>query len=140
MRWIEALLGPSGSGKTTLLNVIGCIIAPSSVKVTPDDDVVYDNRRLHRDLRKLRLHKIGFIFQLHNLLPFPDARDNVALVLKMAGKSTTEAQRRAIGLLEYLEVGPPQGCDAGPSVGVGRGTGRRHRPRAGQQPAHHSGG
>ncbi|MDO5758130.1 MAG: ABC transporter ATP-binding protein [Rhodobacterales bacterium] len=102
---VIALLGPSGSGKTTLLNVIGCIIDPSAGKVTLDDELVYDNRWLRRDLRKLRLDKIGFIFQFHNLLPFLDAKDNVALVLKLAGKSTSEAQRRAIELLDYLEVG-----------------------------------
>lgn len=102
---VVALLGPSGSGKTTLLNVIGCIIDPSAGKVTLDDELVYDNRWLRGDLRKLRLNKIGFIFQFHNLLPFLDAKDNVALVLKMAGKSTADAQRRAIELLDYLEVG-----------------------------------
>lgn len=102
---VVALLGPSGSGKTTLLNVIGCIIDPSAGKVTLDDELVYENRWLRGDLRKLRLNKIGFIFQFHNLLPFLDAKDNVALVLKMAGKSTAEAQRRAIELLDYLEVG-----------------------------------
>ncbi|SFU16379.1 ABC transporter ATP-binding protein [Sedimentitalea nanhaiensis] len=102
---VVALLGPSGSGKTTLLNVIGCIIDPSAGKVTLDDELVYDNRWLRSDLRKLRLDKIGFIFQFHNLLPFLDAKDNVALVLKLAGKSATEAQRRALELLDYLEVG-----------------------------------
>ena len=102
---VVALLGPSGSGKTTLLNVIGCIIDPSAGKVMLDDELVYDNRWLRGDLRKLRLDKIGFIFQFHNLLPFLDAKDNVALVLKLAGKSTAQAQRRAIELLEYLEVG-----------------------------------
>lgn len=101
---VVALLGPSGSGKTTLLNAIGCIIDPSGGKITLDDELVFDNRWLRGDLRKLRLDKIGFIFQFHNLLPFLDAKDNVALVLKLAGKSNAEAQRRAIELLEYLEV------------------------------------
>ena len=102
---VVALLGPSGSGKTTLLNIIGCIIDPSAGKVTLDDELVYDNRWLRGDLRRLRLDKIGFIFQFHNLLPFLDAKDNVALVLQMAGKSATEARARAIELLDYLEVG-----------------------------------
>lgn len=101
---VVALLGPSGSGKTTLLNAIGCIIDPSGGKITLDDELVFDNRWLRGDLRKLRLDKIGFIFQFHNLLPFLDAKDNVALVLKLAGKSNAEAQRRAIELLDYLEV------------------------------------
>ncbi|MHA6325855.1 ABC transporter ATP-binding protein [Roseivivax sp. CAU 1753] len=102
---VVALLGPSGSGKTTLLNIIGCIIEPTKGKVTLDGDVVFDARWLGGDLRKLRLDKIGFIFQFHNLLPFLNARDNVALVLTLAGRSAAEAQARADELLAYLEVG-----------------------------------
>jgi len=102
---VVALLGPSGSGKTTLLNVIGCIIEPTVGKVTLDGELVYDNRSLRSDLRRLRLDKIGFIFQFHNLLPFLNVRDNVALVLTLAGRSSAEAQKRAVELLDYLEVG-----------------------------------
>ena len=102
---VVALLGPSGSGKTTLLNVIGCIIAPTVGRVTLDGELVYDNRALRGDLRRLRLDKIGFIFQFHNLLPFLNACDNVALVLTLAGRSSAEAQERAVELLDYLEVG-----------------------------------
>lgn len=102
---VMALLGPSGSGKTTLLNVIGCILEPAEGKLQLDHEMVYDNRWLRDDLRKLRLDKIGFVFQFHNLLPFLDAKDNIALVLQLAKKSKAEAQSRAVELLEYLEVG-----------------------------------
>jgi putative ABC transport system ATP-binding protein len=102
---VVALLGPSGSGKTTLLNVIGCILEPSSGSVSLDGEVVYENRWLRSDLRRLRLDKIGFIFQFHNLLPFLDATDNVALVLDLAGQERAVARKRAIELLDYLEVG-----------------------------------
>ena len=102
---VVALLGPSGSGKTTLLNIIGCIIDPTEGQVTLDGERVYENRWLRRDLRKLRLDKIGFIFQFHNLLPFLNARDNVAVVLHLAGRPAAEAQARAAELLDYLEVG-----------------------------------
>ena len=102
---VVALLGPSGSGKTTLLNIIGCIIDPSEGQVSLDGELVYDQRWLRGDLRKLRLDKVGFIFQAHNLLPFLNATDNVALVLQLAGKSRAQAQARAQELLDYLEVG-----------------------------------
>lgn len=102
---VVALLGPSGSGKTTLLNVIGCILEPNNGWISLDDEVVYDGRWLRSDLRKLRLEKIGFIFQAHNLLPFLNSTDNVAVVLNLAGHSTVEAKKRAVELLDYLEVG-----------------------------------
>jgi putative ABC transport system ATP-binding protein len=103
---VVALRGPSGSGKTTLLNVIGCILDPSAGSMELDGDLVLDGGRwLRSDLRKLRLDKIGFIFQFHNLIPFLDATDNVALVLQLAGIEAEEARARAIGLLDYLEVG-----------------------------------
>lgn len=102
---VIALLGPSGSGKTTLLNVIGCILEPSSGWMRLDGETVYDNKWLKHDLRRLRLDKIGFIFQFHNLLPFLNAVDNVALAMHLAGVEAGAARRRAGELLDYLEVG-----------------------------------
>jgi putative ABC transport system ATP-binding protein len=105
-RQVVALLGPSGSGKTTLLNVIGCILDPSSGSMELDGEVVLRDGRWQRsDLRRLRLDKIGFIFQFHNLLPFLDATDNVAVVLQLAGVDRAAARRRAVELLDYLEIG-----------------------------------
>jgi len=102
---VVALLGPSGSGKTTLLNVIACILDPSEGTMSLEGDVVFDQRWLRTDLRRLRLDKIGFIFQSHNLLPFLNAIDNVAIVLQLAGYDHAAARNRAVELLEYLEVG-----------------------------------
>ena len=84
---VVGLMGPSGSGKTTLLNCIACILEPSSGRITLDGDVVYDDRWLKSDLRRLRLDKIGFIFQYPNLLPFLNGTDNVGVVLDLAGLS-----------------------------------------------------
>ncbi len=102
---VVGLMGPSGSGKTTLLHCIACILEPSSGRVTLDGEVVYDGRWLRADLRRLRLEKIGFIFQYPNLLPFLNGSDNVALALDLAGLSAAAARTRANELLEYLEVG-----------------------------------
>lgn len=107
---VVALLGPSGSGKTTLLNVIGCILDASSGSMELDGEQVFaEGRWLRSDLRRLRLDKIGFIFQFHNLLPFLDATDNVALVLQLTGADAGTARRRAVELLDYLEVGHRKG-------------------------------
>jgi putative ABC transport system ATP-binding protein len=102
---VVALRGPSGSGKTTLLNVIACILDPSAGRMSLDGEVVFDGKWLRQDLRRLRLEKIGFIFQFHNLLPFLNAIDNVALVLQLAGYEPADARKRAVDLLDYLEVG-----------------------------------
>jgi putative ABC transport system ATP-binding protein len=101
---VVGLLGPSGSGKSTLLNVIGCILEPSSGQMLLDGQMAYDGRWMQRDLRRLRLESIGFIFQFHNLLPFLNALENVAVVLEIAGVSAGEARRRALELLRYLQV------------------------------------
>ncbi len=102
---VVGLLGPSGSGKSTLLNVIGAIIDPNEGWMRLDGEVVYDNRWVRSDLRRMRLEKIGFIFQFHNLLPFLDATDNVALVFHLAGVPRQEAVGRSGELLDYLQVG-----------------------------------
>ena len=102
---VVGLMGPSGSGKTTLLNCIACILEPSSGRLTLDGEVVYDQNWLRTDLRRLRLEKVGFIFQFPNLLPFLDATDNITVVLELAGYRSAAARIRAVELLDYLEVG-----------------------------------
>jgi putative ABC transport system ATP-binding protein len=101
---VVGLLGPSGSGKSTLLNVIGCIIEPTSGTLKLDGELVCDNHWLRQDLRRLRLEKIGFIFQSHNLLPFLSVTENVCLMPELFGLKANEARKRAVELLAYLDV------------------------------------
>jgi putative ABC transport system ATP-binding protein len=96
---VVGLMGPSGSGKTTLLNCIACILEPSTGRLTLDGEAVYDEHWLRADLRRLRLDKVGFIFQYPNLLPFLDGTDNVAVVLDLAGYRSAAARTRAVDLL-----------------------------------------
>jgi putative ABC transport system ATP-binding protein len=102
---VVGLAGPSGSGKTTLLNLIGCIVEPTRGRLVLDGETVYDGGWRRHDLRALRLEKIGFIFQFHNLLPFLTSGENVAVVLALAGWRRDAAQERARELLDYLQVG-----------------------------------
>jgi len=102
---VIGLRGPSGSGKSTLLNVIGCILEPNEGSLTLNGELVYAGKWLRKDLRSLRLEKIGFIFQSHNLLPFLNAWENVAVARVLAGASLAEARSRAESLLGYLEIG-----------------------------------
>jgi putative ABC transport system ATP-binding protein len=98
------LRGPSGCGKSTLLNVIGCVTEPSSGWMQLDGEPAYDGRWLRSDLRRLRLLKIGFIFQTHNLLPFLDSTENVAEAMELAGVPPRAARARAEALLDYFDM------------------------------------
>ncbi|MYJ17292.1 MAG: ATP-binding cassette domain-containing protein, partial [Gemmatimonadetes bacterium] len=62
-----ALAGPSGSGKTTLLNLIGGLTRPTKGRVWVAGREV--SRMSTRDLARLRLKEVGFVFQAYNLLP-----------------------------------------------------------------------
>ena len=102
---VVGLKGPSGSGKSTLLNVVACILEPSAGRLLLGDEMVWDGRYRIKDLRRLRRERIGFIFQFHNLLPFLNAIDNVALAMTVAGVDATAARTRAREFLDYLQVG-----------------------------------
>jgi len=101
---VVGLIGPSGSGKSTLLKCLGAIIEPSGGRMTLGDEVIYDNRWKTRDLRALRRDRIGFIFQVPYLIPFLGVTDNVALLPMLAGVPNAEARKRALDLLEVLDV------------------------------------
>ena len=69
------VMGPSGSGKTTLLNLIGTLDKPTSGRALIDgEDIAKMN---DGQLTRLRRHKIGFVFQFHNLIPVLTAFENV---------------------------------------------------------------
>ena len=70
----------------------------------PQRELVYDGKWLRADLRGLRLEKIGFIFQSHNLLPFLNAWENVAVARILAGAGPAQAKGRALELLTYLGI------------------------------------
>ncbi len=100
-----AIVGPSGSGKSTLLNIIGALDRPSTGKVTLDArdlSTLSDN-----DLAALRNREVGFVFQLHFLLPQCTVMENV-LIPTLPGAtraSSDEAARRANLLLDRVGLG-----------------------------------
>jgi putative ABC transport system ATP-binding protein len=101
---VVGIRGPSGSGKSTLLNVVACIAEPDSGRLSLAGETIWDAGYRVRDLRQLRRERIGFIFQFHNLLPFLDATDNVALAITLAGRDIRVAREKARNLLSYLQV------------------------------------
>ena len=92
--------GPSGSGKTTLLNIIGTLDKPSAGTVAIDGENITDLK--DGQLTKLRRHKIGFIFQFHNLIPVLTALENVELPLLTAGMKPKAAKERAALMLDRV--------------------------------------
>ncbi len=94
------LMGPSGSGKTTLLSIMGCILRPTrgSVRIRGREITVLSERELPR----IRLRHVGFVFQSFNLFRALTAEENVALPLELAGKAGREARVRARSLLDAV--------------------------------------
>jgi putative ABC transport system ATP-binding protein len=101
---VVGLIGPSGSGKSTMLKCLGAVIEPTAGRMTIGDELIYDDGWRIKDLRVLRRDKIGFVFQAPYLIPFLDVTDNVALLPMLAGCSNAESRKRAMALLEALDV------------------------------------
>lgn len=94
------LMGPSGSGKTTLLSIMGCILRATSgsVKIRGQEVAQLPERELPR----VRLAHIGFIFQGFNLFPALNVRENVALALDLKRIRGRQADQQAMELLERV--------------------------------------
>jgi len=97
------IAGPSGSGKTTLLNLIGAIDSPTKGEILLDGQ---DLGKLSASQRaRVRLERLGFVFQSYNLLPILTARENVELVLELRRVPAGERRRLARQVLEDLGLG-----------------------------------
>jgi putative ABC transport system ATP-binding protein len=107
-----ALIGPSGSGKSTLMAILGCLDKPTSGSYAFDGERV--DGLSNAELARIRNHKIGFIFQLYNLLPKASVLRNVELPMLYAGIRRKERRRRATELLE--RVGIPEKAKSLPST------------------------
>ena len=97
-----ALIGPSGSGKSTLMAILGCLDSPTS------GSYAFDGERVDglsgAELARIRNQKIGFVFQLYNLLPKASVLRNVELPMLYAGVPRKERRRRATELLERVGI------------------------------------
>jgi len=98
-----ALIGPSGSGKSTAMNLVGCL------DMATRGEIYLGNHNIRHlsesDLAQIRGNKIGFIFQIFNLVPSLTALENVALPMMFQGISRNARLKRAKELLEQVGLG-----------------------------------
>jgi len=95
------MAGPSGSGKTTVLNLLGGLTRPSRGKVWIEGREI--SALPDRALAKVRLSRIGFVFQSYNLLPVLTALENAEFTLLLQGVPVAERRRRVRRL--FREIG-----------------------------------
>ena len=99
---IVSIVGPSGAGKTTLLQIIGTLDRADTGSVCVDG---IDTTTLsQKQLSDFRNQHIGFVFQFHQLLPEFTAIENIMIPAFIAGKSHSEAKKRAEELLAFMNL------------------------------------
>ena len=91
-----SIIGPSGSGKSTLLNMLGALDVPDSGSI----NVAGHDLALSKKLNEFRAEKIGFIFQLHNLIPNISVAENIEIPMFTQKLSSKEMRNNALKLLD----------------------------------------
>lgn len=96
-----SIIGPSGSGKSTLLNMLGALDLPDSGSINVAG---YDLTSNHK-LNEFRSQKIGFVFQLHNLIPNLSVVENIEIPMFTSKLSNDEMRKKALDLLDVVGLG-----------------------------------
>nr|WP_295001872.1 ABC transporter ATP-binding protein [uncultured Methanobrevibacter sp.] len=91
-----SIIGPSGSGKSTLLNMLGALDVPDSGLIT----VAGQDLTTSKKLNEFRATSIGFVFQLHNLIPNISVRENIEIPMYTQGLKSGEMKNKALKLLD----------------------------------------
>ena len=95
-----SIIGPSGSGKSTLLNMIGALDTASEGSI----NVAGIDLTQTKDLSTFRSHEIGFVFQLHNLIPNLTVLENVQIPMLETSISSKAMEQRALELLKSVDL------------------------------------
>ncbi|MFB7138793.1 ABC transporter ATP-binding protein [Gottfriedia sp. NPDC056225] len=97
---LVAVVGPSGSGKSTFLSIAGALLSPTNGRILIDDIEI--SKLPANKLNEFRLSKIGFIFQMSNLIPYLTVKDQLLLIAELAGIKNKIAEKKANELLDQL--------------------------------------
>ena len=100
-----SIIGPSGSGKSTLLNMLGALDIPDSGSIKVAGEDLLSSKKLN----EFRGEKIGFIFQLHNLIPNLSVVENIEIPMYTQGLSSKDMRNRALKLLDDVGLSDKAG-------------------------------
>ncbi|MDT0017818.1 ABC transporter ATP-binding protein [Listeria swaminathanii] len=95
-----AIVGPSGAGKSTFLSIAGALLSPTEGEIAIGGKVL--NNLTSKELTKVRLDKVGFIFQGANLIPYLNVRDQLLVIAELSGEKGRAAKEKANKLLQEL--------------------------------------
>ncbi|HGM4039733.1 TPA: ABC transporter ATP-binding protein [Listeria monocytogenes] len=95
-----AIVGPSGAGKSTFLSIAGALLSPTEGEIAIGGKVLND--LTSKELTKVRLDKVGFIFQGANLIPYLNVRDQLFVIAELSGEKGRGAKEKADELLKEL--------------------------------------
>ena len=98
-----AIVGPSGSGKSTFLSIAGALLSPSKGRLLLNGEDI--TTLSPKELTRVRLEKIGFVFQSSNLVPYLSVRDQLLLLSELIGKRDKKTVKKADELLSHLGLG-----------------------------------
>jgi putative ABC transport system ATP-binding protein len=98
-----AIVGPSGSGKSTFLSIAGALLSPSKGRLLLNDEDI--TTLSPKELTRVRLEKIGFVFQSSNLVPYLTVRDQLLLLSELIGRRDKKIVKKADELLSHLGLG-----------------------------------
>ncbi|MDI9437838.1 MAG: ABC transporter ATP-binding protein [Euryarchaeota archaeon] len=93
-----SIMGPSGSGKSTLLNMIGALDTPDSGQIMVNGI----DLTVKKDLSQFRSQEIGFVFQMHNLIPNLNVLENVKIPMLEGNLNSKQMENRVMGLLKAV--------------------------------------
>ncbi|EHW9791516.1 ABC transporter ATP-binding protein [Listeria innocua] len=95
-----AIVGPSGAGKSTFLSIAGALLSPTEGEIAIGGTTL--NNMSEKALTKVRLDKVGFIFQGANLIPYLNVRDQLLVIAELSGEKGSAAKEKADKLLQEL--------------------------------------